>query len=202
MKTLKKFAFILAIVGFVVITPSCKKEKNENSGNTTPTSVDVAVACAVDDWFLALSNIEVEIVDHNGQKTVETLTTSLPDAELTVADTDPTQTPEKKVCNLYKKVFTVTKFPATITCKFNMTSKNVQPSNDLPYFVNNNGVWKVKELYVGVAACNNNNNINEVMRLSKKVGVKYDYFAQFLESQSNNVRTITIDENGNVHNAH
>lgn len=193
MKTLKKLVLVLAVVCFVVMTPSCKKNKNTSPEETIPSSVDVAVACAVDDWFLALSNIEVEIVDQNGKKVVETLTTDLPDAEFAVFEQNG-----KKMCNLYKKVFTVTKFPATITCKFNMTSKNVQPSNDLPYFVDSNGVWKIKELYVGVTGCDNSQNINEVLHLTRKPGIKYDYFARFLELESQNVRTIKIDEKGNV----
>lgn len=190
MKILKKLAFILAIVSSVIITPSCKKEKNENSENTTPSSVDVVLAYAYNDAYCALCDANVIIVDQNGDTIVETLTTDLQDVN--IAD---------KQVNLYTKVIKITKFPASLTFTPHMTAKDLQGNYDPAYFEGEGENLKVKELFRGFAYGNNTGDIANHISLNMLSGYNYSAFPRHIETVNKESRTIIIDENGNISSA-
>lgn len=197
MKTLKRFAFVLAIMSLAIVTPSCKKDSNENnndSDNPSNGPFELVIATVLNDSYYAVCNVNIEITDPNGNVIVEPLTANLSDVNIPYNDVT-----EK--FNLYTKTFSISKFPATITWKYNMTVKDLHGNYDPAHFVEKNGKWYIKKLLSG-RKCYKNGTSQEYgdgMTIEAKVDLEHSEGLPFVVNNINNrVYTIRIDENGNI----
>lgn len=187
MKTLQKVTLIVALLCLAVMTPSCKKDKNENPENTTPKSLDLVIACGLSDAYFDLANVKVEITDHNGNKVVETMTKDLSDYVINGGNT----------INLLQKTFTIENFPATLTWKYNITKKDLQGNYDLPCFQHGDSLLYVKDLGEGYGAYEGQNT-----SLGKQSWFRFisypDGFSTFVEQLNNTVVKVNVDKDGNI----
>lgn len=187
MRTLQKITLVVALLCLAGMTSSCKKEKNENPEEPKPTSIDLTMAYAFNDAYCALSDVNVIIVDQNGDTIEETLTTDLKDVNIS-----------GKQVNIYTKVINITEFPATLTFTPCMTAKDLQGNYDPTYFEGEGEDLKVKELCRGFAIGNNAADVANHISLNIITGYKYSAFPRHLENVNKESRTITIDQNGNI----
>lgn len=185
MKTLQKVTLVMALLCLVVMTSSCKKE---NSGDTTPKSRDLTIKCGLSDAYHDLANISIELTDHNGNKIVETLTKDLPDHIIS----------EGRTINLFKKTFTIDKFPATLTWKYNITKKDLQGNYNLPCLQQHeDGSVFVKDLGEGYGAWEVQQG-GSLTVLWTPLSKYPDGLSIYVDRLNKTVFKVTIDKDGNV----
>lgn len=188
MKTLQKVTLIVALLCLAVMTPSCKKDKNENPENTTPKSLDLVIACGLSDAYFDLANVKVEITDHNGNKVVETMTKDLSDYVINGGNT----------LNLLKKTFTIENFPATLTWKYNITKKDLQGNYNLPCLQQHeDGSVFVKDLGEGYGAWEVQQG-GSLTVLWTPLSKYPDGLSIYVDRLNKTVFKVTIDKDGNV----